>query len=161
MSEERRCWLMKTEPDVFSLQDLKKKKHAPWDGVRNFQARNFMKNDMKVGDNVIFYHSSTDPSGAAGLARVYREAYPDHTSWDPKSSYFDPRSTKQKPLWFMVEVGFGEVFPHFITLDEIKCSPVCEDMLVARKGMRLSVQPVQKKHFDLLCGWGRKKENLK
>jgi predicted RNA-binding protein with PUA-like domain len=155
MSEERRCWLMKTEPDVFSLQDLKKKKHAPWDGVRNFQARNFMKNDMKVGDNVIFYHSSTDPSGAAGLARVYREAYPDHTSWDPKSSYFDPRSTKQKPLWFMVDLEFVEIFPHYVTLAQLKADPHLKDMLVVKRGMRLSVQPVAKKDFDRVCALGR------
>jgi predicted RNA-binding protein with PUA-like domain len=147
--DEKRFWLMKTEPDVFSIDDLKKKKNAPWDGVRNYQARNFMKN-MKVGDLVLFYHSSVVPPGIAGLARVSREAFPDPTSWDIKSDYFDPRSTSAKPLWFMVEVEFVKKFPKLVLLDQLKSRPDLEGMLVVKRGMRLSVQPVEKKHFEII-----------
>src|SRR5690348_14287413 len=111
-----RYWLMKTEPDVFSIDDLEKKKRAHWDGVRNFQARNFMRDQMKAGDLNLFYHSSTIPPGVAGLARVCREAYPDFTAWDKKSDFFDPRSTPEKPLWMMVDVEFVKKFPRLISL---------------------------------------------
>jgi predicted RNA-binding protein with PUA-like domain len=143
----KRYWLMKTEPETFSIDDLRRKKRAPWDGVRNFQARNFMKNDMRVGDEILFYHSSVEPPGVVGLARVCREAHPDGTSWDKGSDYFDPRSTPRKPLWFMVDVEFVEKFPRMITLDELRSDPRFEGMLVIRRGMRLSVQPVDEKHF--------------
>ncbi len=137
---------MKTEPDVFSIDDLKKKGHAPWDGVRNYQARNYMR-DMRIGDLILFYHSSCKPPGVAGLARVCKEAIPDHTSWDPKSDYYDPRSSKEKPLWFMLEVEFVEKFPRLVSLDELRGTPELKDMLVLRRGMRLSVQPVDEKNF--------------
>ncbi len=145
---------MKTEPDVFSIDALKKMKRAPWDGVRNFQARNFMKS-MKAGDLILFYHSSTNPPGVSGLARVSKEAFPDHTSWDKKSSYYDPRSTKEKPLWFMVEVEFMEKFPHYTTLDEIRGEPRLQKMMVIRRGMRLSIQPVTKDDFEVVVKLGR------
>ncbi|MBV9080314.1 MAG: EVE domain-containing protein [Elusimicrobia bacterium] len=150
-----RTWLMKTEPDVFSIDDLKKKRRAPWDGVRNYQARNFMR-EMKVGDVVLFYHSSTEPPGVAGLARVCEEAHPDPTAWDRKSDYYDPRSTKDKPVWFLVDVEFLEKFPSLVTLEEIKADPHLAGMLVARRGMRLSVQPVERAHFDRVCELGRR-----
>ncbi len=143
-------WLMKTEPDVFSIETLQKKNKAPWDGVRNYQARNFMKNDMKVGDLVLFYHSSCEPPGVAGVAKVAREAYPDHTSWDTKSEYYDPRSSKEKPLWFMVDVEFVESFPRFVALEELREHPQLEKMVVLRKGMRLSIQPVTKEEFEFV-----------
>jgi predicted RNA-binding protein with PUA-like domain len=146
---------MKTEPDVFSIDRLKQMKRAPWDGVRNFQARNFMKNDMKVGDLILFYHSSTEPPGVAGLARVAKEAFPDYTSWDKKSSYYDPRSSKEKPLWFMVEVEFVEKFPHYVTLDEIRGNPRLQKMMVIRRGMRLSIQPVSEADFNMIAKAGR------
>jgi predicted RNA-binding protein with PUA-like domain len=139
-------WLMKTEPEAFSIDDLAKKKRAPWDGVRNFQARNNMK-AMAVGDLVLFYHSSVIPPGAVGVARVSRTAFPDHTAWDKKSDYYDPRSTPEKPLWMMVEVEFVEKFPRMVTLDEMKGDPKLDGMLVTRRGSRLSVQPVSAAHF--------------
>jgi len=148
-------WLMKTEPDVFSIDDLAKRRRGPWDGVRNYQARNFMR-DMKVGDLILFYHSSTEPPGVAGLARVSREAYPDHTAWDPKSNYFDPKSTKDKPVWMMVDVEFVEKFPHFISLDALRSRPELEGMTVLRRGTRLSVQPVSEVHFGIVRSLGRK-----
>ncbi len=147
-------WLMKSEPDVFSIETLKKKGHAPWDGVRNYQARNFMK-DMKAGDVVLFYHSSCQPPGVAGLARVKKESHPDPTAWDKKSDYFDPRSTPEKPLWFMVEVAYLETFPHFVSLEELKADGFLAGMRVTQKGSRLSVQPVEKKHFDRVVALGR------
>ena len=149
-----RYWLMKTEPDVFSIEDLKKRKRAPWDGVRNFQARNFMK-EMKLGDLILFYHSSVIPPGVAGLARVSREHHPDATSWDKKSEYFDPRSTPEKPLWEMVEVEFVETLSHFVPLDRLKMESSLSEMLVTRRGSRLSVQPVEKSHFDRVVTLGR------
>lgn len=156
MTDGKRCWLMKTEPDTFSIDDLKKKKKAPWDGVRNFQARNYMK-DMKAGDVILFYHSSTEPPGVAGLARVTKTAFPDYTSWDKKSDYYDPRSTESKPLWFMVEVEFVEKFPHYVSLDELRGDPHLQEMIVLRRGSRLSVQPIEEKHFKRVCELGKKK----
>lgn len=146
---------MKTEPDVFSIDTLKKKKRAPWDGVRNFQARNFMK-EMKVGDEILFYHSSTEPPGVAGLAKVCREAYPDHTSWDPKSDYFDPRSTPTTPLWMMVDVEFVAKFDALISLDQLRQTPELEQMRVLQRGSRLSVQPVLKSEFEVVLKLARR-----
>lgn len=152
-------WLMKTEPDVFSIDELSRRGKAPWDGVRNFQARNHMR-DMSVGDLVIFYHSSVAPPGAAGVARVCREAYPDHTAWDRKSEYHDPRSTPEKPLWMMVDVEFVEKFPRFVSLDEMKADPKLSGMLVVRRGMRLSVQPVDAAHFSRVLALGKARTRI-
>lgn len=154
----RRYWLMKTEPDEFSIDDLARKKTAPWDGVRNFQARNFMKDQMKKGDLILFYHSSTEPKGVAGIARVFREAHPDPSSWDKKSPYFDPRSKPDKPLWMMVDVEFVEKFARFVSLEELKSRPDFGGMLVTRRGIRLSVQPVSEDHFNRVIELGRKRD---
>ncbi len=140
-------WLMKTEPDVFSIDDLKKNKTTLWEGVRNYQARNHM-NEMKVGDGVIFYHSSADPSGAAGLATVSKTAVPDPTQFDKKSDYFDAKATKAKPIWFCVEVKFVTKFKNFIPLEELKNDKALANMLVIKKGQRLSVQPVTAADFE-------------
>src|SRR5690606_23828048 len=121
-----------------------------------YQARNHMR-AMKVGDRVLFYHSSADPPGVAGLARVCREAYPDFTAWDPKSKYHDPKSTPEQPRWFMVDVEFVEKFPRLVPLDELRATPGLEEMLVLRRGMRLSVQPVTRKQFDIVCRLGRRR----
>jgi predicted RNA-binding protein with PUA-like domain len=145
-------WLMKTEPDVFSIDTLKQKKVAPWDGVRNYQARNHMR-AMQVGDQVLFYHSSADPSGVAGLAEIARTAYPDHTSWDPKSDYFDPKSTPEKPLWDMVDVRYVKTLKNFLPLGELKQISALADMVLFQRS-RLSVQPVEKKHYDLIVKLG-------
>ena len=142
-------WLVKSEPDAFSLQDLQNgpDSTSSWDGVRNYQARNFMRDEMKVGDRVLFYHSNAKPPGVVGTARVVREAYPDHTAWDPDSKYFDPRSTEEKPIWMMVDVKFESAFAQLISLDELREEAALKDMLLLRKGMRLSVMPVTEGEF--------------
>lgn len=140
-------WLMKSEPDVFSIDDLKNQKQTTWDGVRNYQARNFMMNDMQVGDLVLFYHSNAKPPGIAGLATVSKKAEPDPTQFDKKSEYFDPKATKEKPRWFCVKVKFKEKFKDLIPLEEIKSEKALKDMLVVQKGQRLSIQPVKEKDY--------------
>lgn len=140
-------WLMKSEPDVFSIDDLKKQKQTTWDGVRNYQARNFMMNDMQVGDLVLFYHSNAKPPGIAGLATVSKKAEPDHTQFDKKSEYYDPKATKEKPRWFCVNVKFKEKFKELIPLEDIKSEKALKDMLVVQKGQRLSIQPVKEKDY--------------
>lgn len=149
-------WLMKTEPDVFSIDILQRKGVEHWDGVRNFQARNHMR-AMKLGDRVLFYHSSCDPPGVAGLARVCREAYPDFTSWEPSSKYYDPRSTAENDRWSMVDVEFVEKFGRLVPLDELRRTKGLEDMILLRRGMRLSVQPVTRAQFERICKLGRGK----
>lgn len=151
----KRYWLMKTEPDVFSIDDLKRLKRAPWEGVRNYQARNFIR-EMEIGDEILFYHSSTEPPGVAGLAKVCRKARPDPTAWDPKSDYVDPKASPQNPIWMMVDVEFMRKFPRVVTLEELKRSPFLAGMLVIRRGMRLSIQPVEKEHFDFIAKMAEK-----
>jgi predicted RNA-binding protein with PUA-like domain len=136
-------------------------KQAPWNGVRNFQARNLMRDQMQVGDRILFYHSSVVPSGVAGLARVCRAAHPDSTAWDSKSDYFDHRSTKEKPLWVMVDVEYEETFSRLVSLDEMKRDSHLTGLMVIRKGMRLSIQPVSKDHFEWVCHLGRAKESVR
>lgn len=140
-------WLMKSEPDVYSIDDLARDGTEPWEGVRNYQARNFM-SDMVVGDWVLFYHSNAKPPGIAGLAKVCKEAYPDPTQFDAKSQYFDSKSRKDAPRWSMVEVEFVEKFPEFLSLQTLKDTKSLKGMRVIQKGQRLSVQPVEKPHFD-------------
>lgn len=137
-----RHWLMKCEPDVFSIADLKKSKKTGWEGVRNYQARNFMRDDMRVGDLVFFYHSNAEPSGIAGVARVCKESHPDPTQFDKKSEYFDPKATKEKPIWMQVEIEFVEQLPKLITLDQLRPVKALAKMALLQKGSRLSVQPV-------------------
>ena len=139
-------WLMKSEPDTYSIDDLKRDGSECWEGVRNYQARNFMR-DMAVGDWVIFYHSSADPPGAAGVARVCKNAYPDHTQFDKKSKYHDAKSKKDNPRWWMVDVEFVEKFKDLVPLAQLKEAPALEGMRVIQRGQRLSVQPVDKAHF--------------
>lgn len=155
MTQPIQYWLMKTEPSVYSIDDLKRTKTGPWEGVRNYQARNFMRDKMRAGDAVLFYHSNAEPPGIVGLARVHRTGYPDHFAWDKKSKYYDPKSTEAKPMWFMVDVEFVEKFPTIISLDTLKADPALAGMMVIQKGSRLSVQPVDKKHYDHICNMGR------
>ena len=145
-------WLMKTEPSEFSLEDLKRapKQTAPWDGVRNYQARNHMRDGMKLGDRILFYHSSTDPTAIVGTATVAREAYPDDSAWDRKSEYFDKRSTPERPVWVRVDVKFESEFAVPLTLAELRTIPELKDMVLLRKGMRLSVQPVTSSEFNAI-----------
>ncbi|PIP88670.1 MAG: EVE domain-containing protein [Bdellovibrionales bacterium CG12_big_fil_rev_8_21_14_0_65_38_15] len=147
-------WLMKSEPDVFSIDDLKSKKKTSWDGVRNYQARNFMRDDMKKDHLVLYYHSNCDVPGVYGIGKVIKESHPDHTQFDPKSDYYDPKATKEKPRWFMVEVGFVEKFKTPVSLAEIKEVKALEDMLILRKGNRLSITPVENKHFEKVTKLG-------
>jgi predicted RNA-binding protein with PUA-like domain len=135
-------WLMKSEPDTFSIDDLKRRKREPWDGVRNYQARNFMRDGMRVGDKVFFYHSNCAEPGISGIAAVASEAYPDPSQFDPKSAYFDPASSHDKPRWMLVEVKFVRKLKRVITLEELKTQPALADMPLVRKGNRLSVMPV-------------------
>jgi predicted RNA-binding protein with PUA-like domain len=144
-------WLMKSEPEAFSIDDLARLNVAPWDGVRNFQARNNLR-AMKAGDLCFFYHSSTEPPGVVGVARVAKEAYPDHTAWNPGSKYHDPRSTPEKPVWFMPDVEFVEKFPRIVTLAELRETPGLEAMALLKRGQRLSVQPVGEKEWEIVLG---------
>jgi len=139
-----RYWLMKSEPSTYSIDDLKKDGKTYWDGVRNFQARNFMRDDMRAGDLVLFYHSNAEPSGVAGLARVYKTGYPDFTA----------KSTKEKSLWFMVDMEFVKKFERLVPLEELKRNPALKGMWVIKRGTRLSVQPVEKKHFETIKKMG-------
>ena len=145
-------WLMKSEPDTFSIDDLfnRKGKKEHWDGVRNYQARNFMRDEMKKGDQVLFYHSSCKVPGVAGIATVCKEAYPDHTSWDPKSSYYDPKSTPDNPRWFMVDIKFSKKFKRVIPLKELKEHDELSELKLLQKGCRLSIMPVSKEEFDFI-----------
>lgn len=140
-------WLMKSEPDAFSIDDLKRQGQSPWDGVRNYQARNFMQK-MQVDDLVFFYHSSCKPAGIAGIAKVVREAYPDHTSWDPTSHYHDPKSSPENPRWFMVDIELVEKWPYILPLSALKNDPALNDMALTKKGNRLSVMPVKESEWQ-------------
>jgi predicted RNA-binding protein with PUA-like domain len=150
-----RYWLMKSEPEVFSIDDLLKKGRTSWDGVRNYQARNYMRDDMKIGDPVLYYHSNAEPSGVAGLARVASEPKPDPTAWDKNSEYFDPKSPKDNPRWFMVDIEFEEKFNTFLPLAKLKDTRGLEEMVVVQPGSRLSVQPVTKGQYDIIIKLGR------
>jgi predicted RNA-binding protein with PUA-like domain len=147
---------MKTEPDVFSLEDLVRRPNQSemWDGVRNYQARNFMMNDMRVGDLILFYHSNAEPSGVAGVAEIIAPAQPDVSAWDPKSEYFDPKSSPQNPRWFCVTVGRPQPFRRFVPLDELRTHASLKDMLLLRKGQRLSIQPVTPAEFNFVVKLG-------
>jgi len=138
-SRAMKYWLMKSEPSAYSIDDLKRDKTTNWNGIRNFQARNFMRDEMKAGDKVLFYASSAEPSGVTGIAEVIREGYPE----------------KEAP-WVMVDIKFVEKFSRIVPLEELKSTPGLEDMMVIRKGARLSIQPVTKSEFDIIAKLGRK-----
>jgi len=151
MTRARRYWLMKTEPDAFSIDDLAKVGMEPWNGVRNYQARNFMR-QMQVGDGVLFYHSSCAVPGIVGTAKVASDPYPDPTQFDPKSDYFDPKSTREEPRWSLVDVAYERKLDRTITLDEIRrhTDRLGEDFALVRRGSRLSVMPVTAAQWKLL-----------
>ena len=141
---------MKSEPDAFSIDNLKSKKKSGWDGVRNYQARNFMRDDMLLGDLVLFYHSSCDVPGVAGLAKVSKTSHPDPTQFDSSSDYYDPKATKTTPRWFMVEVEFVEKFDRVLTLTELKNTKELDNMPLVQKGSRLSINPVTEQEFKII-----------
>ena len=153
---EKHYWLMKSEPTVFSLEDLKARPRSTdhWDGVRNYQARNYMRG-MKKGDLVLFYHSNCETPGAVGIAEVVREAYPDHTAFDPLSPYYDAKAAPQNPRWFVVDVRWKEDFRRTVSLSEMRNTPALKGMKVLEKGQRLSVMPVTREEFEKVCALGR------
>jgi predicted RNA-binding protein with PUA-like domain len=151
----RNYWLMKCEPDAYTIDDLARDGVTSWEGVRNYQARNFMRDRMREGDGVLFYASNANPSGVTGLARVARAGYPDHFAWKKGHAYFDAASTKEQPVWFMVDVGFVERFPEVVPLETLKRTKGLERMMVVQKGSRLSVQPVTKAEYDIVVKLGR------
>ncbi len=149
-------WLFKSEPNAYSFSDLLNEpdQTAEWDGVRNYQARNYMRDDMKVGDGVLFYHSSNAALAIVGTAEIVREGYPDSTAWDASSEHPDPKSTPDNPIWYMVDIRADKEIARPVTLSEVKQNPRLQDMLLARKGMRLSIQPVQKDEWDEVIAMG-------
>ena len=153
---ERRYWLFKSEPTAYSFADLLNEpdRTAEWDGVRNYQVRNFMRDDMKVGDGVLFYHSSAKPLAVIGTARIVSESYPDSTAWDPADKHYDPKSTPDNAIWLMVDIQAEREFARPVTLDEIKQTPTLRDMLLVRRGMRLSIQPVTQQEWDEVVAMG-------
>ncbi|HEX9653245.1 MAG TPA: EVE domain-containing protein [bacterium] len=153
-----RYWLFKSEPEVFSIDDLKNRPDSTtqWDGVRNYQARNFLRGEIKIGDQVLFYHSSSVNIGVAGVAEVVKGGYPDHTAWDPKSTYYDPTSTPDNPRWYMVDIKWKQSFKRLVPLQEIKQTPALQNMKLVQKGMRLSVQPVTREEFEKIREMGMK-----
>ena len=153
---EQRYWLFKSEPNAYSFSHLLQEsgQTAEWDGVRNYQARNFLRDDMRVGDGVLFYHSSTGSPAVVGTARVVKEAYPDDTGWDPKSNHFDPKSTPDNPIWYMVDIRAEREFSRPVTLSEIKQSPQLQNMMLVRRGVRLSIMPVTKEEWEEIISLG-------
>ncbi len=151
----RRYWLFKSEPSAFSFEDLKNRPDGieHWDGVRNFQARNYLRREVQVGDRVLFYHSNIPEPVIVGIAEVVRGGYPDWTAWDPASDHFDPRSSEAKPLWYMVDVRYLKAFPRPVTRAELKTIPELSEMVLLRKS-RLSIQPVREEEWRLILRLG-------
>ena len=143
-------WLMKSEPDVYSIDDLERDGREKWDCIRNYQARNMMRDDMRIGDEIFFYHSNCKEPAIAGIAKVASKPYPDPTQFDENSRYFDPKSSRDEPRWILVDVEFVRKLKRPIRLVDIKAHPGLEDMILVRRGNRLSIMPVEKKHWDLI-----------
>jgi predicted RNA-binding protein with PUA-like domain len=146
-------WLIKSEGDCYSIDDLKKDKKTPWSGIRNFQARNFMRDTMKIGDKILFYHSNggkQNPTGVYGTAKVFSRSYEDSTQFDKKDEHYDPKSKKENPTWVLVDMAFVSKFKNPITLSAIKFEPSLKGMMVSQIGSRLSIQPVSKEHFEII-----------
>ena len=145
-------WLFKSEPDAFSINDLiaMKGKKDHWDGIRNYQARNLMRDEMVKGDLGFFYHSSCKVPGIVGIVEVVKEAYPDHTSWDPEGKYYDPKSSPDNPRWVMVDVKFRQKFAEVISLEKLRTIAKLDGMVLLKKGSRLSIQPVDKSDWNTI-----------
>ena len=154
-------WLMKSDPEEFSLDDLKNspKQRTCWDGVRNYQARNFLRDEMQIGDHVLFYHSQKNPS-VVGTVKVVKTGYPDHTAWDPDNTHFDPKSNPENPIWYMVDVQFEQEFSKPLTLKFLRTLPQLKNMVLLRKGMRLSIQPVTQEEFETIIALGMKDNDM-
>jgi predicted RNA-binding protein with PUA-like domain len=150
-----RYWLMKCEPSAYTIADLERDGQTAWEGVRNYQARNFMRDEMRTGDGVLFYASNADPSGVTGLATIARAGYPDPYAWKKGHKYYDAASTREKPIWYLVDIGFVERFAGTVSLETLKTTPGLESMMVIRKGSRLSIQPVTPAEFAIVRRLGR------
>lgn len=152
----QKYWLFKSEESVFSIDDLAKSKNKTtyWDGVRNYQARNFIRDEMKKGDIVLFYHSNSDPLAVVGYCEIVKESYPDFTAFDPYDNHFDPKSKKENPTWFMVDIKLKKKFKKPVVLSDIKENPKLKDMRLVQRGNRLSVMPVTKKEFETILSMG-------
>jgi len=157
----RRYFLLKSEPEVYSIDDLAREGTTMWEGVRNYQARNLMRDEMAVGDLALFYHSNAEPPGLAGLARVVRGAYPDPEQFDRTSRYYDARASLEAPRWLAIDVEHVERFEQMLSLGELRTEPRLADMLVLRRGMRLSVQPVDKAHFRVVLQLARARTRIR
>jgi len=153
---KKRYWLLKCEPEAYTIEDLERDGVTGWEGVRNFQARNSIRDDMRAGDGVLFYASNTDPSGVVGVAEIARAAYPDPFAFEAGHHYYDPKSDPASPTWYTVDVRFVERFPGMVTLAQLRETKGLEGMVVLQKGSRLSVQPVTKPEFDRVVKLGRK-----
>lgn len=151
----QKFWLMKSEPETYSIDQLQKDKKTPWSGVRNYQARNFMMNDMNIGDLVIFYHSNATPPGAAGVATICKKATPDITAQNPKSEYYDPKARKEKPIWFCVEVEFKNKFKNFVDLARLRDCEKLSQLQILKRGNRLSITPLNQNEFETICDLGK------
>jgi len=151
-----RYWLLKSEPETFGFDHLlaAPDRTTCWDGIRNYQARNFMRDEMRVGDLALFYHSNAEPAGVAGVVEVVREAYPDHTALDAADPHFDPKSRRDEPTWLMVDVRAVARFPTFVTLDALRAATALADMVILRRGNRLSVTPVTPAEWRAVCALG-------
>lgn len=148
-------WLIKSEPTCYSIDDLRRDKKTGWSGIRNYQARNFMRDSMQIGDLVIFYHSSTNPPSAVGVARVASAPYADATALDTKDDHFDPKATKEQPIWIQVDMAFIEKFAQSVPIGTIKANPKLKGIPLTQVGSRLSVQPLLEKHFEEIRRMGR------
>ncbi len=149
-----RYWLFKSEPTTYSFDDLVAEGVDYWDGVRNFQVRNWLKNDIKVGDKLLFWHSSTKPIGVVGTAAVVKGGYPDHTAWDPDSDHPDPKSTPQKPIWYMVDIQAELRFGEMVTADQMRTVPELANMMVLKRGNRFSISPVTAEEYATVVRLG-------
>ncbi|MCF8412492.1 MAG: EVE domain-containing protein [Melioribacteraceae bacterium] len=151
-------WLFKSEPNSYSIDDLAKEKAQTtyWDGIRNYQVRNFIRDDMKIGDKVLFYHSNANPMAVVGVCEIVKEGYPDFNAFDPDHHYYDPKSKKEQPAWFMVDIKLTEKFSRQVTLEEIKLNPKLSEMRLIQRGNRLSAFPIEKKEFDEIVKMSRK-----
>lgn len=144
------CWLMKSEPDTFGIEHLASVGTEPWSGVRNFQARNYMRDSMRVGDTVLFYHSSCKIPGIYGIARVASLPYPDPTQFDKKSEYVDIRATKEKPIWYLIDVSYVRTLENPLTLKDIRANKELSTMMILEPGSRLSITPVSEKEYSVI-----------
>ncbi|HEV3004711.1 MAG TPA: EVE domain-containing protein [Pirellulales bacterium] len=162
MGRAKKYWLLKSEPASFSIDDLAAcpRQTTCWDGVRNYQARNFLRDEVRLDDGVLFYHSSTDPPAVVGTAKVVREAYPDHTAWQPHDHHFDPKASPENPIWQMVDIELVEIFASPLSLEALREAPELKKMELLRRGSRLSVQPVTPAEFACILKLAKAKQRL-